>query len=67
MSAIRIQTKGEGRWYVAYLRYLAGQRESLPVANHTHYGFIPPGREALLTADAEGLAQDLGLVFEEVA
>lgn len=59
MSSIRITTSGEGRWHVAYTRYLAQQRDTIPNGNHEHYGFIPPERQAVLREDADQLARDL--------
>ena len=60
MSEIRFQTKGEARWYVAFLRERAGQRDSVPNGNHVTYGHISPQRQAKLRQDAEQLVRDLG-------
>ena len=65
MSDIRFQSAGEARWFVAYLRYLAGQRPSEPTPGGHVYGVESDERKAKLRENARSLARDLTEHFTE--
>ena len=62
MSHIRFKTSGESRWWAAYVRYLAQQREHEPTGSRRPddvYGYISPERKTVLREDAKQVVDDL--------
>lgn len=57
MSDIRFQSANEARWFVAYCRFVAMQREHPP--SGSTYGYIDSNRKRQLRHDARALMNDM--------